>query len=173
MDPTNERPDPAAAGGGQAEKAARKSTRGFRVDVRRAEYLQTLYPFDAVEIRECLEGEPVKKAIRLMTWALEKAPARPYFKLRDWARRNEKGFYSPELLRRDAGEVYREFLAYAEAKRAENEERTGRSSLSPAELEDAARIFYAPRTRADMARISEGTWASYHEDLAREEEDAA
>ena len=73
MDPTNKRPDPAAAGGGKAEKAARKSTRGFRVDVRRAEYLQTLYPFDAVEIRECLEGEPVKKAIGLMTWALEKA----------------------------------------------------------------------------------------------------
>ena len=61
----------------------------------------------------------------LIRWAKKRAPRNPYRKLRDWARRNERGFYSPKLLRRHATQVYREYLAYAEIKRREPRQATG------------------------------------------------
>ena len=167
-------PADAKTGSPAPHTAPRRSTRDYTVDVYRAEAVADLYDdFDTVMVREIFEGQPVKKAIRLILWARQKAPANPYRKLRDWARRNGTGFYCGEILRRDAGEVYREFLAYAETKRARLEERTGRARLTQDEIEELARTFYAPRTRADMASISEATWASYHEELAAEAEDAA
>jgi hypothetical protein len=52
-------------------------------------------------------------------------PRNPYRKLRQWARSNGRGFYSTSILRRHAGEVYREYLAYAVSKRREHEAATG------------------------------------------------
>ena len=133
-----------------------------------------------MEIRECLEGEPLKQAIGLLNWALEKdaaspdrtAPDRvtphratpyratPYRTLRSWARKNGKGFYSAALLKEDAHETYRRYKLYLRRKE-EVKLRRGGGSLLPSEIEDLARMFYAPESRARMAAISEVVWSSY------------
>ncbi len=94
-------------------------------------------------------------------------PRNPYRKLRQWARSNGRGFYSTSI-RRDAGEVYREYLEYAETKRREHEAATGVPVLSPDRLDVVTRTFYAPRTRAELARISPKVWAEFHEELEAE-----
>lgn len=127
---------------------------------------------DSVQIRECLEGEPRSRAEGLIRWAKRRAPRNPYRKLRQWARRNERGFYSPKFLRRDASVVYKEYLAYAEIKRREHQAATGAPVLSPDRLDAVTSAFYGPRGRADLARISPAAWAQFHEEEEREEEDA-
>lgn len=142
------------------------SARPARVDVFRAEELAAGDSrLDEVMIRETLEGEPVGRALGLIRWAKKRSPRNPYRKLRQWARRNERGFYSRAVLRRDAGEVYRAYLDYVEVKRAEHETATGDPTLSPDRLDVLTRIFYAPRSRADLARISPAVWAQFHEEL--------
>lgn len=97
-----------------------------RVDAFRAEELAAGYPqLDEVMVRETLEGETVGEALGPMRWAKKKSPSNPYRLLRRWARRHQRGFYSPALLRRDAGEVYREYLAFVETKRQQHEAATG------------------------------------------------
>lgn len=147
-----------------------------RVDVFRAEGLAAGDPqLDEVMIRETLEGEPVGRARSLIRWAKKKAPRNPYRLLRRWARRHERGFYSPALLRRDAGEVYREYLAFVETKRREHQAATGAPFLPPERLDAVTRTFYAPRSRADLARISPAVWAQFHDELeaAVRQEDVA
>lgn len=142
---------------------------GVRVDVFRAEELAAGDPrLDEVMIRETLEGEPVGRARGLIRWAKKRSPRNPYRKLRQWARRNERGFYSPALLRRDAALVYREYLAFVETKRREHEATTGAPVLPPERLDAVTRAFYAPRSRADLARISPAVWARFHEELEAE-----
>ncbi|QIN85453.1 hypothetical protein GBA63_22390 (plasmid) [Rubrobacter tropicus] len=144
--------------------------RPARVDVFRAEELAAGDPrLDGVMIRETLEGEPVGRALGLIRWAKKRSPRNPYRRLRQWARRNERGFYSPALLRRDAGEVYREYLAFVETKRQEHEAATGAPVLPPERLDAVTRTFYAPRSRADLARISPAVWAQFHQELEAEE----
>ena len=141
-----------------------------RVDVFRAEGLAAGDPqLDEVMIRETLEGEPVGRARGLIRWAKKRSPRNPYRKLRQWARRNERGFYSPARLRRDAGEVYREYLAFVEIKRQGHEAATGAPVLPPERLDAVTRAFYAPRSRADLARISPAVWAQFHEELEAED----
>ena len=160
------------AGGGGSEAPA-------RVDVFRAEELASEAGdprLDAVMIRETLEGETVTKADALIRWAKTRSPENPCRKLRQWARRNEKGFYSRSILRRDATLVYREYLEYVEIRRREHEEATGAPSLSSERLDVLTRTFHAPRTRAELARIGPAVWAQFHEELeaeARQEQDVA
>ena len=158
----------------------RYSTAHVRVTIERAEILAKQFQdFSVVEIRECLEGEPLKQAIGLLNWALEKeaaspdrtAPYRatpyratyrttPYRTLRSWARKNGKGFYSAALLKEDTHETYRRYKLYL---RRKEEVKLGRGQgfLLPSEIEDLARMFYAPESRARMAAISEAVWSSY------------
>lgn len=144
--------------------------RPARVDVLRAEEIAAGDPqLDEVMIRETLEGEPVGRARGLIRWARKRSPRNPYRKLRQWARRNERGFYSGVVLRRDASEVYKEYLDYVELKRDEHEAATGDPTLSAEQLDVLTRIFYAPRSRADLARISPAVWAQFHEELEADE----
>lgn len=128
----------------------RRSTAHYRVDIYRAEILERQFPaFDAVMIRECLEGAPVKQAVALLDWAQRKSPKNPYRALRAWARRNRKGFYRP---RRDpdrpgADETYRLYLGYMRHKEEEKRQRDGRV-LTTSEIERLTREFYAPEYRA-------------------------
>lgn len=145
-----------------------------RVDVFRAEELAAGDArLDAVMIRETLEGETLTTAEALIRWARKRSPRNPYRKLRDWARSNERGFYSPALLRRDATLVYREYLEYAEIKRREHEAATGAPVLPPDRLDVVTRAFYGPRSRADLARISPAAWAQFHEEEELEGEAVA
>ena len=144
----------------------RHSTAHVRVTTERAEILARQFPdFSVVEIRECLEGEPLKQAIGLLNWALEKEAATPdrtspYRTLRFWARKNGKGFYSAALLKGDARETYRRYKLYLRRKEEEKLRRGG-GSLLPSEIERLTRWFYAPESRARMASISEAVWNSY------------
>ena len=149
----------------------RYSTAHVRVTIERAEILAKQFSaFSVVEIRECLEGEPLKQAIGLLNWAREKDPATPcqttpyritlYRTLRSWARKNGKGFYSAALLKEDARETYRRYKLYLRRKE-EEKRRRGQGSLLPSEIEDLTRMFYAPESRARMAAISEAVWSSY------------
>jgi hypothetical protein len=151
----------------EAPRAARPGERrDQRVDVVLAEKLADEQEgLDPVQLRECLEGELLTTARSLIRWAKKRSPRNPYRKLRQWARRNERGFYSTAILRRDARVVYKEYLEYTEIKRREHEEETGAPVLSPKRLDALTRIFYAPRTRAELARISPAAWAQFHEEL--------
>jgi len=148
----------------------KKSTRTYVVNRTRARTLARLYgDFDEISVRECLEGFPVKGAIALLIWATEKAPENPYRKLRDWARRNGKGHYSPGLLKKPSADVYREYMAALEEERSRVESETGRERLTRQEIERVTQEIYAPRSRAEYARISEASWHSFHEERDREE----
>ena len=154
------------------ERSGRKSTRNLRVNRRRARTLADLHPdFDAVDILESLEGFPVKGAIGLLEWAA--GAHNPHKKLRNWARKAGKGHYHPAMLAKPAEAVYREYMAAVREERAAVEERTGSDWLSQKQIERVTQEIYGPRTRASTALISEDTWQSYHEDLEREEEEAA
>ena len=64
------------------------STAHYRVDAERAEILARHFPsLSEIEIRECLEGAPLKQAVSLINWAERKNPANPYKPLRNWARK--------------------------------------------------------------------------------------
>lgn len=161
---------PGAASPAPEKQAPRKkSTNAFVVNRRRARTLAGFYAadFDEIQILETLEGYPVKGAIALLIWAAEKAPENPYRKLRDWARRNGKGQYSPDLLGKPSAEVYREYMAALEEERSRVEAETGRERLTPEEIERVTLEIYAPRSRAEYSRISEASWRSFHEGLER------
>lgn len=148
--------------------APRKSTRAFVVNRQRARTLAGFYgDFDEISILECLSGSPVKGAINLLIWAEEKAPANPYKKLRDWARKNGKGHYSKEMLGKPSADVYREYMAALEEERIRVERETGRERLAREEIERVTQEIYAPRSRAHYSRINEASWRSFHEDLER------
>ena len=149
-----------------ASHRERHSTVHVRVNIERAEILARQFPdFSVVEIRECLEGEPLKQAIGLLNWTLKKDAATPdrtspYRTLRSWARKNGKGFYSAALLKGDATETYRRYKLYLRRKE-EVKLRRGQGSLLPSEIEGLTQMFYAPESRARMAAISEAVWSSY------------
>lgn len=154
--------------------AARKSTRHYTVNRTRARTLAGLYAhsFDEIAVLECLFGYPVKGAIALLIWAEENAPENPYRELRGWARRNGKGHYSRDLLRKPSSEVYVEYMAALEEERSRVESETGREKLNQAEVDRVTQEIYAPRTRAELSRISEASWRSFHEETERKHEAA-
>lgn len=131
-----------------------RSTRHYTVDVFRADHLAATHPeLSPVEIREVFEDEPVKRAIGLILWAKRKAPRNPYRKLKDWARRNERGFYNPAVRKRDPHEDRRQYMAYLEKKRAEKQRSVGRAELLPSEVLSLTEEFHAPAYRADLASV--------------------
>lgn len=161
---------PAADAPAATPTPRKKSTRSFVVNRRRARTLAGFYPdFDETAILECLSGFPMKGAIALLIWTAEKAPENPYRKLRDWARRNGKGHYAPEMMRKPLAEVYREYMTALEEERVRIGSETGRERLTPGEIERVTQEIYAPRSRAEYSRISEASWRSFHEDLQRKD----
>lgn len=153
----------------------RKSTRGYVVNDRRAEILAGHFPgvFSAADIRECLEGEPVKKALGLLEWATKRR--RPGQALRDKAKKDGLGHYRSRKTRDrgsgrlDASEEYRRYMAFVERKQEESFKQRGRH-LFPRELEDLAQEFYAPEYRSDLEKISPEAWEAFHRELEAEEE---
>ena len=136
------------------EGSEHRSTVHVRVTIDLAEILEKQFvEFSVVEIRECLEGEPLKQAVEILNWALDASPKKPYRALRAWARKNRKGFYSPALRKTDTNEEYRLYMLYLRRKGRENEDR-GYGSLLPSEIESLTRRYYAPEYRARMASIS-------------------
>lgn len=152
-------------------QASLRSTRGYVVNDRRAEILAGDFPgvFNAADVRENLQGEPVKKALGLLEWAARKR--NPRKALRDKAKKDGLGHYRPRggrSPRSDASEEYRRYMAFIERKQEESLKRRGRSLLSR-ELEDLAQEFYAPEYRADLEKISPEGWDAFHRDLEEEE----
>lgn len=133
------------------------TTAHYRVDVNRAEILASNFPqLTEVEIRECLEGSPLKQAVNLIHWALRSDPLKPYKPLKNWAKLHEKGFYSPEIRKLDSSEHYRRCMQYICRKDEEKLASAGRS-LSQRERADLAQNYYAPGYRAEMHLASLGS----------------
>ncbi|MGB3634999.1 MAG: hypothetical protein WA982_13225 [Rubrobacteraceae bacterium] len=155
--------------------ASPRSTRSYVVNDRRAEILAGHFPgvFSAGDVRERLEGEPVKKGLGLLEWAAKKR--RPKQALRDKAKKDGLGHYRPRGARdggsskSDVSEEYRRYMAFVERKQEESVKQRGRFLLS-GELEDLAREFYAPEYRADLEKISPEAWEAFHRGLEAEEE---
>ena len=148
----------AAAAARRNEKSPEKrgSSRHVTVDDRRAEILVEDFPeFSVVEVRTALEFEPVRMAIGMLQWARGKP--NPAKALVGWARKRRRGYYRPASRRPDAGAEYRRYLEHIRRKEAESLELLGRG-LSPAEAEDAARLWYAPAHRAAMDAVPEAAW---------------
>ena len=155
--------------GEDTEKRGRRSTRHYVVDERRAEILAAQFEglFGAADVREALEGEPVAKALGLLTWASKKRL--PMKALRAKAKKDRLGCYRPKDGRPDPAEEYRRYLAFVERKQEESLEKRGRS-LSREELEALAHEFYAPMHRAQLERIPAAAWDALHQELEEEEE---
>ena len=152
------------------ETPPRKSTRAYVVNDRRAEILAGHFPgiFSAGDVRECLEGEPVKKGLGLLEWAAKKR--RPRRALRDKAKKDGLGHYRPRDRgsgKPDASEEYRRYMAFVGRKQEESLKARGRP-LFPRELEDLAREFYAPEYRAELEKISPEAWDAFHRELEEE-----
>ena len=136
------------------------STAHYRVDVHRAEILASNFTaLSEAEIRECLEGESLKQAVGLIHWALRRDPLHPYKPLKNWAKRNEKGFYSREVRKLDSAEHYKRCMQYIRRKDEERLATTGRELL-PHEREELARGYYAPRYRAELYLAARSTPAA-------------
>ena len=126
------------------------STAHYRVDVNRAEILASNFPqLSEVEIRECLEGVPLKQAVGLIQWAMRCDPLKPYKPLKPWAKLHEKGFYSREIRKLDSAEHYRRCMLYIRRKDEEKLATSGRRLLQRERVE-LAQSYYAPRYRAEM-----------------------
>lgn len=122
------------------------------VDARRAEVLERRFGlFDAARIRECLEGETLKRAVKLLARAARMDPENPYRALREHAIANGSGFYSEAPRGLPAAEEYRRFELYLREKERESERR-GRGALLPSRREALARAFFAPGYRARTYR---------------------
>ena len=133
------------------------STAHYRVDVNRAEILASNFPqLTEVEIRECLEGSPLKQAVGLINWAVRCNPLKPYKPLKNWAKLHEKGFYSPDIRRLDSTEHYRRCMNYIRRKDEEKLATSGRRLLQR-ERVDLAQNYYAPGYRAEMHLASLGS----------------
>lgn len=109
-----------------------------------------------VQIRECLEGEPVGEALERIRWAMR--CARPYRALRIWARKEGRGLYRTERRQEPTLKDRKAFLRYA----ARKETVLGRE-LSRREIERLASRFYSPARIAELSEISEHVWRSYEE----------
>ena len=150
------------------ENPTRTSTRHYVVNDRRAEILASQFEgvFSAADIREALEGEPVKKALGLLEWAAKKRL--PTKTLRNKAKKDGLGYYRPRHRRPDAAEEYRRCMALVRRKQEESREKRG-CPLSPEELDDLTREFYAPMYRAQLERIPTAAWDDLHRELEEEE----
>ena len=150
------------------EIGGRRSTRDYVVNDRRAEILAAQFEgvFSAVDIREALEGEPVAKGLGLLNWASKKRL--PMKALRAKAKKDGLGYYRPRARRPDAAEEYRRCMAFVRRKQGESLEKRGRP-LSPEELDDLTREFYAPMHRAAVEGIPEAAWDALHRELEEEE----
>ena len=133
----------------KAREAPRHSTKHYRVTIYRAEALAKTFPsLSEVEIRECLEGAPLRQAVGLINWAERCNPLAPYKPLRNWAKKNRSGFYSEDVRRIDNNENYRRCMLYIRRKESEMLESGGRA-LFHGEREALTRGYYAPRYRAE------------------------
>ena len=153
------------------EKRSRRSTRHYVVNDLRAEILATHFGgvFSAVDIRETLEFEPVKKALGLLEWASKKR--RPMKALRSKAKKDGLGHYRARPDKPAPAEEYRHYVAFMSRKEDESLRSRG-CSLSREERDALTREFYAPSHRAGMGRISREAWEEILRDL-QEEEDVA
>lgn len=113
-------------------------------------------PLGVVQIRECLEGEPVGVALERVRWAM--GCTRPYRALRTWAREESRGLYRAERRQEPALKNRKAFLLYA----ARKETALGRE-LSRSEVERLASRFYSPARIAELSELSEYVWRSYEE----------
>lgn len=152
----------------------RRSTRDYVVNDRRAEILAGHFGgiFEVGDIRENLDGEPVKKALGILEWAVRKP--HPLRALQNKAKKDGLGHHRPRQTRSrrsgnsDASEEYRRYMAFVERKQKESLKQRGRS-LFPRELEGLAQEFYAPEYRADLAKVSPEAWEAFHRELEDEE----
>lgn len=137
------------------KKATRKhSTAHFRVDIKRAQILATNHPdLSVVEIRECLEGAPLKQAVNLIHWAERRNPNNPYKPLKNWAKRNQAGFYSPTVRGLDSNDHYQRCMLFIRDAEEKMLQTSGRNLL-PRERENLAWEYYAPRYRAEMTEAA-------------------
>lgn len=103
----------------------------------------------AVELRECLEYEPVAAAERLLAAALRSDPERPFRPLLRWAVRRRRGHHRPPRLKPSFEEERAALLAFHRQRSRELGERRGYGAL-PSEHEEFAREFYAPGYRAAL-----------------------
>ena len=130
-------------------KAIYGTTRNYVVGIEAAEVLSEYFPvFSVTEIRECLQWEPVRRAIALMGWAARKDD--PYEALKGWAVDERAGYYRsrksrPSEARGDEGDAYYDHLA---RKMAESFRNRG-MDLTLSEVEDLTVEFYAPAMRAE------------------------
>ena len=113
-------------------------------------------PLGVVQIRECLEGEPVGVALERIRWAM--GCTRPYRALRTWAREESRGLYKAKHRQDPNLKDRKAFLRYA----ARKETALGRE-LSRKEVERLASRFYSPARIAELSEISEHVWRSYEE----------
>lgn len=109
-----------------------------------------------VQIRECLEGEPVGVALERIRWAM--GCTQPYRALRTWARERSRGLYKAERRQEPTLKDRKAFLRYAARKEAALER-----ALSRKEVERLASRFYSPARIAELSEISEHVWRSYEE----------
>lgn len=109
-----------------------------------------------VQIRECLEGEPVGEALERIRWAM--GCTRPYRALRTWAREEGRGLYRTERRQEPTLKDHKTFLRYA----AWKENALGQE-LSRKEIERLASRFYSPARIAELSELSEYVWRSYEE----------
>lgn len=142
------------------------STRHVTVDDETAEVLHADFPaLSPVEIRECLEFEPVRMAMGVLAWASRAGD--PHKALRSWARKRRRGHYRRRADKPDGAAEYRRHLAFIERREKTMRDGRGRGLTQP-EIEDAAREFYAPAHRASLAAIPQPAWGSYHAGLQEE-----
>lgn len=131
-------------------KKKKHSTAHYREDVDRAGILASNFTgLSEVEIRECLEGSPLKQAVGLIHWAIRCDPLNPYKPLKNWAKLHQKGFYSPEIRRLDSTQHYKRCVLYIHRKDEEKLATAGRR-LFQRERVELAQNYYAPRYRAEM-----------------------
>jgi len=92
-----------------AECAPKTSTKHITVDDQIAEVLESDFgeTFSVVDIRECLEFEPMKKACALLAWATEHED--PYGTLRAYADTNHTGHYRYRRDKLDGTEEHERF----------------------------------------------------------------
>lgn len=130
-----------------ADCSPKTSTKHITVDDQTAEVLERDFRevFEVVDIRECLEFEPMKKVRALLAWATEHED--PYGTLRAYAEKNRTGHYRYHRNKPSGVEEHQRFLRFRARKQAE------RGYLSQSQEEDLAREFYAPSFRAEQRRL--------------------
>jgi hypothetical protein len=115
----------------------------------------------AVEIRECLEFEPLAEAREKVAEVLERDPGRPIRPLRAWAEEHRRGHYRPRAKKPSGSEEYRRFLRFHGRRARALEEGRGHAP-SQRESDELAGEFYAPHQRAAMNGIPPAAWDALH-----------